>query len=303
MLVQRINKSEIFVCRAGVSDISIPVIEIGSGKKTLSIIAGIHGDETSSLLVIDKLIEKAKGINGKIRILFANSLGLLIDKRTGIDELNLNRIFPGSSDGSISSRIAEKIIENLKDSDAVIDLHNFDLNTPLLGIVVEGNGKKNLELMKSFSPRQCWMIQSVELRFGGTLGMALNNMRIPNIAIELDNPKVIAESQINECVKGIENILCLLGIKNGKEKRRGFDCFKRSVMKSRDSGIFIPKVKVFENVKKGQIIGTIKQLPEFIEIPVKTNSNGSVMQIQKKGFVMPGKEIIAIGKNTWRCKS
>lgn len=57
-----------------VDNLKVPYFEVGYGRPLISFVAGIHGDETNSQLVIDRLLEKVKKINsGTIRVIpFAN---------------------------------------------------------------------------------------------------------------------------------------------------------------------------------------------------------------------------------------
>ncbi|MFC1743516.1 succinylglutamate desuccinylase/aspartoacylase family protein, partial [Candidatus Riflebacteria bacterium] len=78
-------------------EISCPIIRLGSGKKKILFLAGIHGDEITGIVALGKLLHlllKEKEIHGEIHIIsVANPLALLSQKRENpVDNLDLNRI-------------------------------------------------------------------------------------------------------------------------------------------------------------------------------------------------------------------
>jgi len=93
------------------------------------ITAGIHGDEGPwGAWAIRKLLERitASELRGSIRIIpVTNPLAMQADKRNApVDQLDLNRSYPGSDTGSYTERVAHTIVEHaLPDVDYVIDLH------------------------------------------------------------------------------------------------------------------------------------------------------------------------------------
>jgi len=293
--------------RIGFNSLSIPLLKIGKGKPIVSIIAGTHGDETSSLLILDKLIKSLPDeINGCLNvILSANPLARMEDKRfSSFDGLDMNRIFPGNFIGAITSKCANKLIEILKDSNFVLDLHEFGMETPIMGIFVKSDkqfiNEENIKLMNSFNPKQCWVIDSSkkdEKQFGKSLGSALNDLEINNIAIELNNSKVITEKEIDECVQCINRVLSAKGlIKSDKLIENKFNFFDRLEILALKEGIFIPKLKVFDLVHKGEIIGFLRTLPGFEDIQIESPIDGTIMQLSKKTFVSFGRAVAAVGK-------
>lgn len=103
--------------------------EIGSGAPKVLITAGIHGDEGPwGAWAIHKLLSSIgeNDLCGSLRVVpMANPLAMEADKRSApVDQLDLNRAFPGDAQGSYTERIAHILAtEGLEDTDAVIDLH------------------------------------------------------------------------------------------------------------------------------------------------------------------------------------
>ncbi len=111
----------------GSADLTIG--EVGTGSPRLLITAGIHGDEGPwGAWAIQKLLERVdeSELKGSIRVVpVTNPLAMQADKRNApVDQLDLNRSFPGSATGSYTERVAHTLIEHaLPDVDYVIDLH------------------------------------------------------------------------------------------------------------------------------------------------------------------------------------
>jgi predicted deacylase len=277
------------VTMIGVTPVSIRILECGTGNPTLSIITGIHGDETSSLLVVAQLLERFDG-KGTLRIILgANQIALHERSRmSSIDSMDLNRSF-GSSERTVTALIAERLIMILEGSDAVIDLHSFTMETPLLGIIVQSDlDTKNRELLASFRPTQAWLITRDEQRFGGVLGGALSARGVPNIAIELNRPECVTQEEIDACVDGILRV-------QSSAPAQPLHCLIRERVLA-PGGVFIPTVRPLETVKRGQVLGKLHHLPRFNSEDIASPTDGILMQIARHGLVMPGEEIAAIGR-------
>lgn len=109
--------------------LNISVGTVGSGGPTALITAGVHGDEGPwGGLAIHRLIDRLapSELLGTIRIVpVSNPLAMRADTRNApVDQLDLNRNFPGSPNGSYTEVVAQTIVEHaLKGADVVIDLH------------------------------------------------------------------------------------------------------------------------------------------------------------------------------------
>ncbi|RME55188.1 hypothetical protein D6777_01400 [Candidatus Woesearchaeota archaeon] len=290
------------ISKIGTVEVGLPIIEFGEGKPVLSIVAGVHGDETKPLLVLKRFIEEIQKqeINGKIKIFSdANPLAKIYNKRFNvIDFVDLNRIFPGDNQGSISQRVAEALLAELDDSALVIDLHSYHMQTPLMAIAVNTTDEKTMSMIKASNPKQVWLINSVnenEYKFGRSLGAELNKRKITNFAVEI-NQRNISQDEIEDCVKGLINVCGELGLLKNHKIENDLRMFERTVFTTTTNGLFIPLKKPFDYVKKGDKVGSIYDIETFQEIDVLAESEGVLMQIAWNDMVLIGEEIYAIGK-------
>ncbi|MFL7047739.1 succinylglutamate desuccinylase/aspartoacylase family protein, partial [Vibrio cyclitrophicus] len=111
------------------SPLSIP-IEIIHGRQagpTLMVNAAIHGDELNGVEIARQLtnaIEPNKLKGTLIVVPIVNVFGFIHKSRYLPDRRDLNRCFPGSEKGSLTSRIAYTFFENVaKHCDYILDLH------------------------------------------------------------------------------------------------------------------------------------------------------------------------------------
>ncbi len=117
----------------------IPVTLIHGAKPgpVLALIAGTHGYEYSPIVALQRLPAKvdAQELAGTIIVVHVANLPSFLGRTvyySPVDGKNLNRVYPGKADGSLSERIAETITrEVISRADYVVDLHCGDGNEAL----------------------------------------------------------------------------------------------------------------------------------------------------------------------------
>lgn len=106
------------------------IITLDSGKpgKTVTVIAGIHGNEICGLFAFSQIIPKLKITAGKVHFVYGNLRAIERNQRQ-ID-VNLNRIFKPDEElteeekKSYEYKEAQRIKKVLDESDALLDLHS-----------------------------------------------------------------------------------------------------------------------------------------------------------------------------------
>jgi predicted deacylase len=125
-------------------DTSIPITIVQGSKPgpVLALIAGVHGSEYAPILALQRVRATLdpKQLAGTVILVQVANLPSFL-KRTiyygPTDGKNLNRVFPGSADGSLSDRIAFTLVEKvMKPADFVVDIHSGDNNEMLRHYVV-----------------------------------------------------------------------------------------------------------------------------------------------------------------------
>lgn len=114
--------------------LSLPVCCVNKGEgPRLLITGGCHGDELEGPIVARRLVEwlpEAQTCGRVIIVPVLNPLAVqACNRNTPVDGLNLNRVFPGRADGSVTERIADAVSRLLLPmADTVFDLHSFGPN-------------------------------------------------------------------------------------------------------------------------------------------------------------------------------
>ncbi|AJP59911.1 succinylglutamate desuccinylase [Pandoraea vervacti] len=151
------------VDRSGYGHIPIPVAVLKQGNgPTLLLTGGNHGDEYEGPVALMKLLGRLPGmqINGRIIVVPGlNFPAYLAGRRTSpIDGANMNRVFPGKRDGTITEMIAHYVdTELFPRADVIFDIHSggqsFDHLPTLLVYPPQdpGTRRRYLELVEAFA--------------------------------------------------------------------------------------------------------------------------------------------------------
>ena len=125
------------------SSVKIPMTIINGTKDgpLLLLMSGIHGSEypgIAALIELGRDLVPSK-INGAVVMLHPVNVQAFWERRDRIvpeDAKNLNRVFPGKADGTLSERIADLIVrEFFPKADFFADLHSGDINEDLFPYV------------------------------------------------------------------------------------------------------------------------------------------------------------------------
>lgn len=246
------------------------VLTNGTGKGRLCVVTGTHGDELEGQLccyevarIINENIDK---LNGTVEIYPAlNPLGIDTLQR-GIPnfDLDMNRIFPGSMDGSMAEQAAYKIVEDLKGADLVIDIHSSNLylrETPQVRINVNDR-EKLVPLAQKLNVDFIWVHDAATV-LEATLAHSLNSTGTPCLVEEMGVGMRINRGMCDQLVKGIFNLMYELGIwtepVDNSDFHEAIVCEGDTVcfLNAEASGVFLTDEHTGIIVEQGQEIGQI----------------------------------------------
>ncbi len=117
--------------------IPITVIHGAKSGPVLGLIAGTHGYEYSPILALQRFPAKVdpRELAGTIVIVHVANMPSFLGRTiyySPVDGKNLNRVYPGKADGTVSERIAYTITREVIDrADYLVDLHCGDGNEAL----------------------------------------------------------------------------------------------------------------------------------------------------------------------------
>ena len=284
----------------------IPEKGMSENDKRISIVTGTHGDELEGQYVCYELQrrikENIKCLTGIVDIYPAlNPLG--IDSITrGIPrfDLDMNRLFPGSENGSMPEYIASKIIDDLKGSAAVIDIHasNIFLEEIPQCRINELSKDMLVPLAKKLNLDYIWIHSSATV-LESTLAYSLNIIGTPTLVVEMGVGMRITKRYGDQLTDGIFALMKELGIWSGEVKTPKepiiSDDGEVSFINAGSSGVFLPSVEHWKDVKKGQHIGDIlNPLTGEINERIEAETDGTVFTLREYPIVSEGSLIARI---------
>jgi predicted deacylase len=153
---------------------SVHVIHGKANGPTVFVSAGIHGDEVIGVEIVRRLLRtpNLKSLRGTLIVIpIVNAFGFINHSRYLPDRRDLNRMFPGSLEGSLASRLAYLFLnEIVARSDLGIDLHSAAIHrTNLPQIRISPDNAYTAELAEVFGAP---VILESPLREGSLRGAA-----------------------------------------------------------------------------------------------------------------------------------
>jgi len=240
----------------------------GPGCKRVCIVTGTHGDELEGQYVcaqLAKLLSDEKhNLSGIVDIYPAiNPLGIdSITRGFPMFDLDMNRIFPGSTTGSLAESVAHDIVRDIEGADICIDIHSSNIflrEIPQVRIS-EQTEDELFHYALMLNVDLVW-IHSAATVLESTLAHTLNMRGVKTLVVEMGVGMRITESYCVQLVDGILNLLHELGMWNGivREVRRPIVSKDRGVdfLNSDAAGIFIPCVAHGSYVNTGELIGKV----------------------------------------------
>ncbi|WP_435415949.1 succinylglutamate desuccinylase/aspartoacylase family protein [Polaribacter aestuariivivens] len=243
--------------------VKVPVIVERSSNPgpVVLLLAGIHGDETNGVGIIREIInlELNKPKNGTIICIpVFNIFGYLIQTREFPDGRDLNRMFPGTLNGSLASQFAYQFSEKIAPIvDYVIDFHTGGGERDNIAqIRCNKDDEKGLELAKVFNPPIIVYSNNIVK----SLRETLHKMGKTVLLFEGGKSKELNPTIINEGVNGTKNVLIHLGLIEGNITVRETPIFvkKAKWLRAQHSGMFKIRVANGSFVKKREVLGVIQ---------------------------------------------
>jgi predicted deacylase len=259
--------------------------------------ACVHGDEINGLRIAQSLIKSKLKIKKGTLIIFPviNIYGFLNKQRYLPDRKDLNRCFPGSSNGSFGTRFANFIFKRVtKYGDFYIDLHSGGpgrFNVPQIRCDLNTKGIKEV-----ISCVDIPLIVNSSLR-DGSLREAMNEIGKPCIVFEGGEGLRLDEGITKYGVNLVKSVMQNLGMIKAKEKQV---CSKTMVkktkwMRAKEGGILINKTHQGKVVKKDDIVGELRSISGELVSKIKMEHDGVILGMSKAALIMSGDALFNIG--------
>jgi predicted deacylase len=268
---------------------------------TLCITAGIHGDEINGTEIARRVFSwiDATSLAGTILVFpMVNAAGVRTGNRYMQDRRDLNREFPGRSDGSVTAIVANSLFTLItRNCNYLIDLHTGSFsrsNHPQ--VRVTGKNPRALDLARHFGAGIVMISNGPK----GSLRREASDAGIPSIIYEAGEPSRFDLDQIAAGVRGIESVMAHLNMsKDGKEaeipESRIYTRTTWVRVPTGSGGYFFPMAELGQAVKKGEKLGTIIDPLTDRETAVNATENGEILGMAAAQIVLSGYALVHLG--------
>lgn len=237
--------------------------------KTLVVTAGVHGCEYVGIETLNQLKKELNpaALSGRVILLpLVNPEGFYHGSKQTIpaDGQNLNRMFPGKSDGTFSSQLARVLEETLyPEADFLMDLHGGDVNEALTPLVFfPASVPESLSAAASAAAESL----SVPYRVASTSQNGLYSWAaqcgIPALLVERGERGLWSEKEVAACRENVYELMRHLGILNAAS---GSPCLQQAEIRravyeeAPADGFWYPAVSAAgQKLKQGALLGTLK---------------------------------------------
>lgn len=257
--------------------IPIPIVVIKNGVgSTALLISGTHGDEYEGQVALCNLTKSLtpERIQGRVIILPAANFSATITGRrvSAIDDLNLNRVYPGDPEGTVTRQIAYYVEHNLIPlADIVCDLHSGGSSLMYVPSVLtkhvadDARFAKQRAALEAFGSSHAYIAHSPPGQGADqTTSGGADRAGVLSLGTEMGGGGTVTPEALAIMERGVNNILVHMGILPAKDRLeppgptrilevRGPDYF----VYAQDGGLFEPVVKLGEMVLAGQLAARV----------------------------------------------
>lgn len=281
------------------SEVHLPlrVVRASAPGPVLLLTAAVHGDEHNGIGIVRELIlnppfELARGT--LVLVPVVNILGFERNTRYLPDRRDLNRNFPGSSDGSLTRRVAHRVFQELVlKSDLIIDFH-----TAAVGRTNFPNVRADLSHPESRRLARAFGCPLVVDRKGphGTLSRSAVEVDRAAIVLEAGEVCKVEPSVVEVGLRGVRNVLIELGMAEGVSEPPAYQArIDRYVwLRSDVGGLLRFHVGPGDVVEKGQPIATCATLLGAERGVVRATEDGVIMGLTTLPSVKPGDPVCSL---------
>lgn len=288
----------------GVVPVPVAVISNGSGP-TVILEGGNHGDEYEGPIALGEIIRELDPASVSGRLIFVpaiNQPAVAAGRRTSpIDEINMNRAFPGNAYGSTTQQIAAIVNDVLFPmGDVFIDLHSGGSSLDIVPSAVIEPGK---------TPEMHAANIAAARAFGAPIAVVIDNRGDPRTATasaaaagltvvgtEMAGGGTVSIDALAFCRRGVRNVLAHVGAlprdisEPLANEPKLYELTAEAHLISDEDGIFEPLHRLGAEVEKGEPAGRIHFITRLDRAPVEMfyGASGIVYGRRQPGRVRAG---------------
>jgi predicted deacylase len=260
--------TQVMQAPVGGGSVAVPVAVINGTEDgpRVTITAGVHGAEYVGIeagrrLGMELDPAQVRGAVVVVPVVNTTSFYRRAIYTSGLDDNNLNRMFPGSDHGAPSEQLADWIFNTIiKPSDYYIDLHGGDMIEALEPFVIFlASDDPQVEQTSVEMAYATGIARVIKGLTPGSTYAAATRAGIPSILAEIGGQGVWSDELVEDHKEGALRVLRYLEVLPGGKPARGdqrlYDTF--AWMRSDSDGFFLPEVRIGDMVTEGQPIGRV----------------------------------------------
>ena len=275
-------------------------IQKGEKKTRLSLVTGTHGDELEGQYLaymvgsfIDQNIDMLDGIVDIYPAL--NPMGIdSITRGIPMFDLDMNRVFPGSKNGTMAEMLCASIVDDISGSDVCIDVHSSNIFLKEIPQI-----RMSAPTAQTLLPYAILMnvdfiwIHDAATVLESTLAHTLNTRGTKTLVVEMGVGMRITKEYCRQLFDGVMYLMKELGMWKGEiaSVREPIVSEGREVgfVNSDAAGIFVPCANFGDTVKKGDHIGdVVDPLTSEVVEKVKAVCDGLIFTLREYPVVYGG---------------
>ena len=238
--------------------------EVGTGKH-IAIVSGMHGNEAGGVLAVNQLIQflQTVEVTGCIDIYpVVNPVGVdQSSKLNPLDHRDINRCFPGLSNGTISERIANVMFQATAMCSRVLSIHTGAAHVNDLTQIrcLEAEGA----LFQNLNVPLIWKKSQLDGRIGLLGQCQLRGQKVlyctSGSGNSVDLQSVNMQSHVLKSILHELNFITCVDSPEHKSRPQVFQG-EMTEYRSVSGGFFHPRVSVGDRVQKGHCLGLVTQI-------------------------------------------
>ena len=290
----------------------ITIVRGAQSGPTLGLIGGTHGSEVAPIVALQRVrsMVNPQQLRGTILIVHVANMPSFLGRTiyySPIDGKNLNRVYPGRADGTVSERIAHVITtEIIERSDFLVDMHAGDGNESLRPYTYWNK--------LGINPRVDSIAREMALAWGHErIIIDTDRPRDPAASVYTQNtahlrnkPALTTETgwlgepneeMVRRNVDGVVRLLRYLRMSPGEPELVRYPIFleRTEVLRSPDTGVWHAAVQRGETVTQGTLLGTLTDFFGNMLAQVRAPFAGEVLYIVATPAMSKGEPVGMIG--------
>jgi predicted deacylase len=268
---------------------------------TLLLNAAVHGNEVVGVEVVRTIVDEIdpKGLSGNLLAVpivnpMAFNSGLRWDP---YDNVDMNRIFPGDPEGTMTERIAGRFFSIFaRRADYIIDLHSAEFPDELIPHIrqrVHRPTRRILELVASTGVNAVWKGPSIK----GMLQTQAVEINVPCVTIEIGAAGLITKRDVLVGTTAVKNVMHVLGMIEGTAlvpDRQILLESNEAWVRSPIGGIFKPAIELGQFVEEGSAIGDIIDPTSYKTEDIASPLSGIVTGMSHQPIVRSGTRLAMV---------